>query len=208
VSWAVVRYDPFAILLSADPKHWALLYFDDKVLVYGRVAEPAMALTIQANRYSFLDPSRLVALTELPAKFHRAAHTELQRAEARCRNCYRVRLARAALAIASGDDTTFERERAQILASPETPELAFLSARHAMQRGAYPGAIGLFIRFRKLGGDRIVSYVYQARATAAFGRLAAALKLLKQVGSGPRARAIVERERRALIQRYGKPATP
>jgi len=202
VTWAMVRYDPFAALLAGDAKNWALVYFDDKVLVYARTDAASAAMAIDEHRFRLLEPSRLVALTELPPRFHAAADDELVRVIRNCHDCYRTHLAKAALAIAKRDDVLFERERTELLKGRETAEVAFLSGRHAVMRGAHYGAIQLFVRFRELGGDRLLSYIYQARSTAAVGDLNTALRLLREAGKDPRTLAITDRERRELVKRY------
>ncbi len=201
-TWALVAYDSFASALSASREQWALIYFDDLAQIFASRADPRVRRTIAANEFRLLGPSRLAAITELPASSLPEARAELARQVAQCRSCVRTAQMQAALALASRNERAYLAAMRALRTGRETSEVDYLAARHALAGGDFAAAEALFARFRSLGGDELTPLLATARALARRGELDRALELLAEgadlPGAGPaieRARAEIERAR-------------
>lgn len=133
LNWALQRYSPLARQLSANRKHWRLIYFDDKALIYLRNVE-ANATLIAQEGFLLLDPIWVARLPDVRPKHHSALRLELARQKARCPNCYRTLLAEAGVAVASRDGAAFRQAaRAIIRRYGNTAVLSRFAARLAGQ---------------------------------------------------------------------------
>jgi hypothetical protein len=184
--------------MSADPATWRLIYFDDQALLYVRadqVAERAMT-----RRYGFrwLDPARLASLPDVRDQALVAADAEFARQTERCADCYRTRLAAAALALAHRDDAQFQLVLDALLAQGSSPETTLLMARSAEAQGDLERARQLYRQFETLGGDPVLSALLEARMLRRAGQLEAAGEVLDRASRLPGAQATIERARAAL----------
>ena len=134
LDWAIQRYNPIARRLSTDRKHWRLIYFDDKALIYLRNIEKNAAL-IAKEGFLLLDPMWIARMPDLRPEHQPALRLELARQKARCPNCYRTLLAAAGVAVASRDSAAFRHAaRAIVRRYGNTAMLSHLAARQANQR--------------------------------------------------------------------------
>ncbi|MSP62136.1 MAG: hypothetical protein EXR72_17740 [Myxococcales bacterium] len=191
--------------MQADPGSWQLVYFDDVALIYLRAGDQRLP------PFRWLDPARLSLLPDLRAADLAAAVAELARQTERCPDDLRTLLARAALAIARGDEADFAAAQAAIQSQAgETVEMALLAGRHAMMRRDPARAIALFTRFRELGGDLLLSALLEAEARIAVGDEAGAGDLLDVSAALPGGSAPAAAARARLFPAAGgggRPAT-
>jgi hypothetical protein len=190
VGWAFTGYDALATTIGRDPERWRLVYFDDQAQIWVRV-ERGSALP----GFVWLEPGRLGSLPGLTGAPLAAARAELSVQQARCPACRRTLLAATGVAIAAGDEPAYQAALDALLARGESPEVAFLAARHAEAHQDWAAAADLHRRVRRLGGDPVSARVFEARDRHRAGDEPAAQALLEELERVPAARAAAARLR-------------
>lgn len=138
LGWAFVKYDPLATALALDPPQWGLSYFDDQALIYVRRADNP---SVRVFRY--LDPFAFKRLDSLTGDALAAAREELERQHRRAPHAERTLLARAALAVAAGDDADYKLAEAELDARPLSAEALTVAATYADRHGDHARAAAL-----------------------------------------------------------------
>ena len=190
VTWVVVEHGSIALNIEGHPRY-KLVYFDDQAQIYADVQNPKLAEFVASRELRLLHPDKLVNVPDIPERLLPRALAELERQTQQCPGCYRTQLARAGVAIAQGNDQEFFAARDELLNRFETPALAYLAARHALNKGDTATADALFGRYGTLGGDPLSAGLFRAQAEAAAGNYDDALRILEGLAPLPGAERIV-----------------